>query len=245
MKFAWDRDASTSASGGNYDASRTAGTKTTFTFTGTNVSIVGRRAPDGGTADVYLDNVKQNATPVSFYSSMDQWQAVVWSKSGLSNARHVLELRVLGTKPTGSTDAWVYLDKFVVGTVAYEENHLNVVDSAVRTASTSASGGSFDRASHLTTGETGTAPTVTFTFKGTGVDWYATKGPGYGKATIAVDGAVRATVDLYAAATAYNQRVFTSATLVNGIHTVTVTLTGTRHASATGVDVTWDRFVLR
>jgi Bacterial Ig-like domain len=239
----WDRDTNTLASGGGYDASRTAGARTVYTFNGTNVTLLGRRGPDGGNADVYLDGVLQG--PVSFYNAAVQWKRAVWSKTGLVNKKHTVDVRVKGTKPTGSSDAWVYVDAFKVGTVVQEETHASQRDSFRRMAAASASGGSYDFVSHLATGDNNGKPTYQLTFKGTGIDWYATKTRTSGTATVYIDGASQGTIDLYAASTTYGSKVYGSPSLADGVHTLRILLTGAKQAASTGTDVSLDRLVVR
>ena len=103
----------------------------------------------------------------------------------------------------------------------------------------------YDVASHVATGDTGSVPRYSVTFKGTGVDWYATKTATSGNAGVYVDGVLRTTVDLYSATTAYQVKVFASVTLAAGVHTLEIRVTGTPHAGMAGTDVTFDRIVVR
>ncbi|MBA2557384.1 MAG: Ig-like domain-containing protein, partial [Chloroflexi bacterium] len=244
VKYVWDRDTHSSASGGAYSASQKAGSRKRFTFTGTNVAIVGRRAPDGGYADVYLDGVKQ-APALNFYSASAQWRVTMWSRTGLTNRSHTLEVVVRGTRPSGSKGAWVYLDAYQIGTTMYQENHVAVRDQFRRVTTTSASGGSYDVANHVATSDAGTQPYLELRFKGTGIDWYASRMTTGGEASVYLDGALAATVDLYASSTSYNTRMWSSASLTDGVHTLKIVVTGTRGTASTGTDVTFDSFTVR
>jgi hypothetical protein len=243
MRELWDRDANASASGGAYDSSRTSAAKTIFTFNGTNVTVLGRRAPDGGYANIYLDGVKQ--VQGSFYASAVQWKRTIWSKTGLAAAKHTVEVRVLNTKPAASSGTWVYVDAFKVGTVVYEETNGATKDQFRRQTHSSASGGSYDVTSHLASGDNSGKPTFQMTFKGTGIDWYATKTKSSGKAIVYIDGVNKGTIDLYAGSAAYGAKVYGSPTLANGVHTIKIVLTGAKQTAATGTDVSVDRLVVR
>jgi hypothetical protein len=243
MRELWDRDGNASASGGAYDSSRTSAAKTTFTFNGTNVTVLGRRAPDGGYANIYLDGVKQ--VQGSFYASANQWKRTIWSKTGLAAAKHTVEVRVLNTKPAASSGTWVYVDAFKVGTVVYEETNAATKDQFRRQTHTSASGGSYDVTSHLASGDNSGKPTFQMTFKGTGIDWYATKTKASGKAVVYIDGVNKGTFDLYAGTAAYGVKVYGSPTLTNAVHTIKIVLTGAKQTAATGTDVSVDRLVVR
>ncbi len=240
----WDRDSNASASGGIYDASRTPASKAVFTFNGTNVTLVGRRAADGGYADVYLDGVKQNVSPISFYNAAAQWQVTMWTTSGLASTAHALDVRVLGSKPAASANSWVYVDAFTVGAVSFEEGNPAVREQFGRVSTASASGGSYDVTSHVADTDPN-KPYYLLTFKGTGVDWYATKTPSSGQARVYIDGADRGAIDLYAASITYGAKVYSSPTLSDGMHTLRIVITGTKRAAATGTDVSLDRILAR
>ena len=220
----WDRDTSGSASGGSYDASQSPGDQIAFTFTGTNAQVLGTRSRTGGYADVYLDGVRQ-APSISFYSAAGQWQSIMWSKTGLTNAVHTVDVRPLGTKPSVATGAWVYVDAFRVGAVLFQENNPAVREAFRKVATSFANGGSYDRQQHAITGDTGRRPYYQTIFKGTRVTVYGTKSAGSSKAVIYVDNALRATVDLRGA-TAYQARLFSSATLTNAVHTIRIEVVG-------------------
>ncbi len=239
----WDRDTHASASGGGYSAGRLAGAKSTFTFTGTNVTFVGRKGTDGGKADIYLDGVKQ--TTVDFYNATAQWKVNLWTKTGLTNAKHTVMVVALSTKSAASSNYWVYVDAFKVGTTSYEENHATVKDQHRRVTTASAYNGSYDVTNHVATSDTGDKPLYKLVFKGTDVIVYATKTPSSGKAAVYVDGALKATIDLYAAATTYKAKVFDSATLANGVHTLTIKATGSKAAASSNTDVTLDQVVIK
>jgi hypothetical protein len=239
----WDRDTNASASGGGFSAAHISGPKTVFAFSGTNVALLARKATDGGKASIYLDGVKQ--ADVDFYAASDQWKVNVWSKTGLSAGSHSLEVRVLGTKQAASSGTWVYVDAFTVGAVSYEETSTAVKTFFRTTSAASALGGSYDLIDHVASGDTNTVPTFKMSFYGTDVDLYATKGANYGKANVYVDGALKATVDFYAAATTYAVKVYDSPTLTGGIHTVEIRVTGTKSAASTGTVVSLDQIRIK
>ncbi len=239
----WDRDTHASASGGGYSAGRLAGAKSTFTFTGTNVTFVGRKGADGGKADIYLDGVKQ--TTVDFYNATAQWKVNLWTTSGLTNAKHTVMVVALSTKSAASSNYWVYVDAFKVGATSYEESNAAVKDQHRRVATASAYNGSYDVTNHVATSDTGDKPVYRLVFKGTDVIVYATKTPSSGKADVYVDGTLKVTIDLYAAAATYKVKVFDSATLADGVHTLTIKATGSKAAASSNTDVTFDQVVLK
>lgn len=63
-------------------------------------------------------------------------------------------------------------------------------------------------------------------FKGTGISWIGTKGPGYGRAKIYVDGAHKATINTARSTTAYRQNLYTITGLNAGsTHTLKIVVT--------------------
>jgi hypothetical protein len=240
----WDRDTSASASGGGYLASRTSSTKVSYSFTGTSASILGRRAADGGYADVYVDGVKQPG-PVTFYSSTTQHQQVVWSKTGLTNAKHTVELRVLGTKPASSSSYWVYPDAFRYGTTTLQETSTSVVQSFRTTSLAGAMGGSYLLGTHYAAGDTGAQPYLTLKFKGTGIQWRGIRGTGNGIARFYVDGVSYGDVDTYGSSASTSGVLMKAVSgLPSATHTVKIVLTGTKRAASSGYSVTVDSFVV-
>ena len=73
---------------------------------------------------------------------------------------------------------------------------------------------------------------VSISFNGTGLVWFATTGPAYGKALVAVDGGSAVWVDLYSPQTRYQQSVYQTGPLPGGTHTVFIEWTGQRNPAS-------------
>jgi hypothetical protein len=222
----WEHGRNPHASGGSYDASATAGDRATYKFHGTSAKLLGTRAPDGGYASVYLDGVRKVAK-LSYHHRATQWQHVMWSVHGLSDREHTLQVRPTGTHPHGSHGSVVYLDALEVGTAVFQETSSAMVERLHRVKDPSASGGSYDRAGFATKGDDRSAPSFTVTFAGTSVALRALAYPHGGKARIYLDGDKVQTVTTNSAATLHNHSIYTSPTLKDGAHTLTVRLVGT------------------
>ncbi|MEW6226389.1 MAG: metallophosphoesterase [Chloroflexota bacterium] len=69
--------------------------------------------------------------------------------------------------------------------------------------------------------------TATFTFTGSQVAWFGTRGPGYGSAQVFVDGARVATIDLRRDARTYRRIQFRHAWPASGPHTLAIRVVGT------------------
>ena len=101
------------------------------------------------------------------------------------------------------------------------------------TQNESASSGSYRLASAA-------GATLTAKFSGTSLAWIAAKGPSWGQARVTVDGGQPVTVDLYEAAPSYDEQVWSTGTLSQGSHTVTIAWTGEKNAAATATDISVD-----
>jgi mannan endo-1,4-beta-mannosidase len=86
---------------------------------------------------------------------------------------------------------------------------------------------------------------ATLTFTGTSVTMFGAKAPHHGKAQILIDNKLVATVDYFAATRQDNVLLFTSKTLSDGEHTISIVNTGTKNAKATDDVVTIDRFTVK
>jgi N-acetylmuramoyl-L-alanine amidase len=98
---------------------------------------------------------------------------------------------------------------------------------------TSASGGSF-RYTDVS------GASLTATFNGTHIAWIAKTSPAYGKAKVTVDGGGPVIVDLYSETAQHDQKVWETAALASGVHTVKIAWTGTKNAAASGTSIDLD-----
>jgi hypothetical protein len=84
---------------------------------------------------------------------------------------------------------------------------------------------------------------ATFTFTGTGVQWIAPKSNNGGYANVYVDGSlVASNVTTYAAATTYQQVIWSDQGLSNGPHTLKIVVLGTKPVASTNTYVQIDAF---
>jgi hypothetical protein len=97
-------------------------------------------------------------------------------------------------------------------------------------AVTGAWGGWVNSANQATTTTSG--PSATYSFTGTQVSWVSTKGADRGKASVSVDGGAPTTVDLYSATVTPSSVVFARSGLIDGPHTIKITLLGTHNTAA-------------
>ncbi len=88
------------------------GSSVRFTFEGTHVTWVDKRAPQYGKSAVYLDG-KRVAT-IDQYASKSSWGRTLWKSGRLTPKKHTLEIRALGTKRSASKGRVVGVDAFKV-----------------------------------------------------------------------------------------------------------------------------------
>ncbi len=109
---AWSTVSVSGALGGSVRRSRTAGATASLTFTGTTVDWVATQGRDRGFAEVFIDGVSRGT--IDLYASSTNSRRVVFSASGLAPGEHTIQIKVLGTKRSAATSAYVDVDGFVV-----------------------------------------------------------------------------------------------------------------------------------
>jgi Tol biopolymer transport system component len=242
----WSTGSSWSASGGSFCSAGATGDAILVRFTGTEVKLYAKTGPWYGQATVTLDGSEET---VEFYSPTTLYKQVVYAKTGLTYGDHNLTIKCAGTKILASggyavsldaLDINGYLTQALAPTRIQQDNAALEYTGTWSTSSTwSASGGSFVYANSA-----GSALNVAF--QGTYLAWYATAGPGYGKAQVTLDegapGEVTTTVDLYSSYTKYKQRVFNTGLLSSGTHTLSIYWIGQKNAAASGTTVSADAF---
>jgi len=93
--------------------SSAAGAKAEFTFTGTGIRWVGQRGFANGIARVYLDGVHV-ADVDSFAPIQEEFQAAMFSVSGLAAGTHTLSIELLGTSHAAAAGTRIVIDAFDV-----------------------------------------------------------------------------------------------------------------------------------
>ena len=219
---------------------RSQGAQARFSFTGTTVRWIGFLAPWAGIARVYVDDVF--VTELDLYQPTEQTQAVVFSRTGLTNGPHSLTVESTGRKNASSVDYAVVVDAFDVAPAL----PLPATGTRVEETGLSFSAGWTSDSQPIRAWSGGTAAVsatagaqASFTFTGTEARWVGLRGPQYGIARVSLDGAFQATVDTYAPAE-IEGIVFIATTLAPGRHTLTINVTGTANAAATGSTIVVD-----
>ena len=117
--YQWAKINNAGASGGSYSADVGTSAAVAFEFTGTSVTWKYTKNSACGIANVYIDGVFKGQ--VDQYSSLPTpvYQAST-TFSGLANATHVLLVVNSKTKDSGSSNTFLTVDAFVVGSTTYE-----------------------------------------------------------------------------------------------------------------------------
>ncbi len=159
-----------------------------------------------------------NAAGVGIYYASGKW----WATFDSAYDR---------TPPSGSTTpptpSWTRIEQNASG-VTRSGTWYNIVSS-------SASGGSYMRSN--TTGNF-----ATFTFTGTGVRWIGIASTTGGIANVTLDGTAAGTVDQYAPSATFGRVMFQRTGLSSGRHTLKITVSGRKNASATAAHTFVDAF---
>src|SRR5690606_3140642 len=86
--------------------------------------------------------------------------------------------------------------------------------------------------------------TASYTFTGTGVTWIGQVDSNFGKATVAIDGVTKATVDCYSSTSKSQQSLYTITGLERGTHTITITVLGSHNPSSSDSYIEADALVI-
>ena len=238
----WDESVSLALSGGSYLSTYRPGSAAVVKFDGTQVDWITTRASSYGIAKLTLDGGAPEY--VDLYSATYLFQNTVWSSGELTDGVHTLQIEWTGTKNASSSNVYVGIDAFdvtgdvlqadppAVVTTRYEQGDTRVgYSGSWTTANSSAlSGGSY-----ATANKAGSSAVIAF--DGISLEWITTKAPSYGIAKVTVDGGAPEYVDLYAAAYAFKQPVWSTGVLTDAAHTVVIEWTGTKHASSSGSQI--------
>jgi len=118
----WSTGTSSAFSGGGYSYSATAGSTMVAVFRGSDLTVYGAQGPSYGQIEVFIDGVSTGV--VDLYAPSYELGAPIISASGLDAGIHALTVKVLGTKSESSSGRAVVLD-------------------AMKTLTTSSSGGAY------------------------------------------------------------------------------------------------------
>jgi hypothetical protein len=226
--------------------SPTAAARAEFTFTGTDVTWIGYRAPNAGIANVSLDGAF--VTTVDLYSATEVVRAPILKLSGLAVGQHTLTIDVTGRQNPSALGSYVVVDAFDVTlpTPAPPVTRVQQTDPAV--VYTPAGDWTQSTDNKYDSGRT-VAYTIApgaqadFTFTGSSIRVIGHRQRDSGIARVYLDGVLVGDIDTYASLQDEFQAVLFSRTaLAPGQHRVTIVATGTKNPSSSNAWIVLDAF---
>ena len=238
----WAVYSTTSAYGGGYKRSSTAGAYVVIPFNGTRLDWIATKGTTTGKADVYLDNVF--VTTIDLAATSVAYQQDVWSTGTLASGYHTVKIL---RNSTGASGRYITIDAVdvagnLVPAVRKEQTEPLLVWTPSLSAWTLGTSISYSGGSYRYSNTSGASVTINFT--GVSLEIIAKTAPSYGNATITIDGVSKA-VSFYSSTTTYKKTVWSSGFLAPGNHTVTITRAGTKSTSSTGYTIDLDAVDVR
>ena len=225
----------------------TKGSAIDVAFKGTQFTWVGVKAASYGQAKVTIDDGAPIV--VSLYGGTTSYQQELWKSSVLPYGTHSVRIEWTGTKEPASSGTYVGVDAFdiqgsLVQAVPTSTKLLRIEDSDSRlywggTWAVSSNGG-HSATSARWANTSGSSMNVAFS--GTSVDLFGLKASSYGIMKLTLDLNAPVYIDLYSPATAYQQKLWSSGSLADGIHKVRIEFTGTKNPASGGTYVGVDAF---
>jgi len=231
ISYDWRTVSSQRAFGGSYAVERNKGATVLFAFTGRSITWYTATGRSQGRAAVSIDGVSRG-TFNQYGPSLDF--RVARTFSGLEQGSHTITIRALGTGSSNATDTQVVVDAFEAAGDVVANPDLETSWGTVEASQ--ASGGSL-AASDLA------RASVTFTFRGTGVDWFTLRDRRQGRAAVYVDGVLVRTIDNFATTPRFGV-VRSVGGLIDGMHVLLIVVLGEGRPAADGTFVSLDRFVV-
>lgn len=106
----WGIDAGENDDQGNVRINDAAGSSATFTFNGTSIRWGGRKGPNYGMAELYLDDMDAKVATVDLYRPGYLAQQILYAASALPQGSHTLKIVAAGVKNSASSGYFVDVD---------------------------------------------------------------------------------------------------------------------------------------
>jgi hypothetical protein len=228
---------------GTFQTAAHAGDTATFSFTGTQAALFAATSPRNGSFSVSLDGGP--ATAVSTRSGIASPSAVVWTSPVLPRQAHTVTITVDGAQGGKEATGPVMLDR---ADVLDPGGNVIVDDSTTGTGldqwEYSSGWGTANGVSDLYDGtahySTVAGAQATLSFHGTQVILHTVHDVDQGIMQVSVDGGPTTTVDDYSPTRDARAVSYTSPVLADGVHALTVTVTGTKNPASAGDTIATD-----
>jgi hypothetical protein len=221
--------------GGSYAQHHLSRASASYLFKGPQVTWISVAGPDQGIANVYVDNTLVKT--VDHYAATRTYN-VRETFGGFASGDHVLRIEPTGTKNSAATDTFVAIDGMQVGDTTADPTPRVVYRWQPDSAFDSMVG--YVR-SDLGPTATAVSTSVTFPFRGPAVVWHTVTGASMGRARVFIDGVDQGVVDNYAPVGGVVDRPYGG--LADAVHTMVITVLGTKQAASSGTFVAvkgWD-----
>jgi len=228
-------------SGGTYTYGRWTGTRIESRFTGTSIIWWGPKQPNYGKADVYIDNVYQGTVDCYASNAEKTIGTTLWQSGSLSVGTHVISIRLMGVRNPASTGNIVVVDTLLAAGIAAgnPQWRANETLGTFTGAWVPCSNATYTDTTYSYSRWAGAK--ISYTFTGTKVAWIGPRALNYGRAEVWIDGVKKATLSQYGVL-GWRYRVWESATLAAGRHTIEIRVLGTKEAASTNTIVVVDGF---
>ena len=213
------------------------GARASFTFAGTGVRWIGHRDEWSGMANVYIDGALE-AVVDAFGPS--QHQQVLFTRMGLANGPHTLEVEPATQRNPLSGGYWVWVDAFEVVTRLEQDDAAIHYSCPPDSAWFAMASTQHSKGSAVVSMAPGCQATLAFT--GPAVSWIGYRDQWSGIARVSVDGVFRAEIDTYASASDARSLMYTLTGFSPGPHTLTIEPTGRFNPASSGLWVWIDAF---
>ena len=242
----WTHSTDTLYQNSTKSVSSTVGDYAQFAFTGTNVTLVGKKGPALGKLTVQIDT--GTAVTVDCYWPVDLLRAELYQVNGLSPSGHTLKATI-ATKNAAASGNAIGLDYFAQSAgspvggplVANVDNPAGAVVVYTGTGWTHATGDTVRYAGTRSYSAT-IGDYVEFTFTGTGARIWGAKASTQGKLGVTIDGGPATVVNCYQPTVSDSLMcTYEINGLTAGLHTLRATI-ATKDAASTGNNVTVDLF---
>ncbi len=251
----WVSAPNSSAWGGDYAYTDSAGAVALVEFTGTEMRLMGRRAPWYGKALVTLDGTE---TEVDLYKPYVM-QDLLFEATGLSPGSHTMTIECLGESSAAPWGHGIALDHlYMFGYLHQAETATKIDDKDdAYCAYRNIPGSGWKRwdnsgywAAYQDTYAYADQQTakMTFTFDGTFASWVAATSPTRGQALVTLDpgqpGEKIWRIDLYSPTTEWKKSVYSTGIIPDGTHTIEIICLHSKNPASSWYTINVDEFMI-
>lgn len=223
---------------GTVDWSYTPGSTAVLHFTGNQIALHAVQDVDQGEMDISVDG----SAPVTVddYSPTRDPSAIVWTSPVLDPGPHVVTITVDSTKNAASSGYNIAIDSADVLSATRIDANATTGTHVVYGSGWGLTAGVDDMYDGTANWSYTAGSVATLTFTGTEIALHAVRDVDQGIMDISIDGSSPVAVDDYSPTRIASGVVWTSPTLAEGTHTLTITCTGTHDSSSSGNNIALD-----